>query len=76
MANKLIELNETIAGGVTEGYKKIENGVVGGYKKIEEGVVGGFNKMTDKGLSVNFSPATANPWSRQSPAWTGSSGKE
>lgn len=48
MANKLIELNETIAGSVTEGYKKIENGVVGGYKKIEEGVVGGFNKMTDK----------------------------
>ena len=35
--SKIVEVNEKIATGVTEGYKKIKNGVVEGYKKIEEG---------------------------------------
>ncbi len=46
--SKIVEVNEKIANGVTEGYKKIEDSVVNGYKKIENGVVNGFNKMTDK----------------------------
>ena len=46
--SKLVTINEKIAQGVTDGYKKIENGVVSGYKKLEDGVVDGFTKMTDK----------------------------
>ena len=46
MAN-LNDLNDKIAKGVVEGYKKIEDGVVDGYKKIEEGAVKGFEKVED-----------------------------
>ena len=46
--SKIVETNEKIAEGVTEGMQKIEDGVVGGYKKIEDGVVGGFKKIEDK----------------------------
>lgn len=38
---------ESIADGMKNGYLFIENGVVKGYKTIEEGVVDGFTAVTD-----------------------------
>ena len=55
--SKLVQANEKIAKGVTDGYKKIENGVVTGYKKIEEGVTGGFKKM-EEGVVNGFNKVT------------------
>ncbi len=46
--SKLVKLNQKIAEGVTEGYKKIEDTVVSGYKKIETGVISGYSKIEDK----------------------------
>ena len=46
--SKLIEANQKIAKGVTEGFQKIEDAVVVGYKKIEQGVVDGYTKIEDK----------------------------
>lgn len=37
--SKLVKINDKIADGVTEGYKKIENAVTDGYKKIEDAFV-------------------------------------
>ena len=45
---------EMIAGGVAEGYQKIEDGVVTGYRKIENGAVEGFGKVVDKCVEVLF----------------------
>ena len=36
--SKLVKINDKIAEGVTDGYKKIENAVTEGYKKIEDGM--------------------------------------
>ena len=45
--SKLVETNEKIAEGVTEGFQKIENSVVGTYKKVEDGVDGTYKKVED-----------------------------
>lgn len=45
--SKIVKVNQKIAKGVFNGYKKMEEGVVGGYKKIEDGAVGGFGKISD-----------------------------
>lgn len=37
--SKLVKINDKIAEGVTDGYKKIENAVTEGYKKIEDAFV-------------------------------------
>lgn len=34
--SKFVKINDKIAEGVTDGYKKIENAVTEGYKKIED----------------------------------------
>ena len=37
--SKLVKINDKIAEGVTDGYKKIENAVTEGYKKSEDAFV-------------------------------------
>lgn len=51
--SRLVETNEKIAEGVTDGYRKMEEGVVTGYRKIEEGVVDGYRKI-EKGAVSGF----------------------
>ena len=65
--SKLIEANQKIAKGVTEGFQKIEDAVVGGYKKIEQGVVDGYTKIEDKFVAVS-DPRRRNRRRSQSPA--------
>ena len=43
--NKIVEVNEKIAQGVTTGFQKIQDAVTGTYDKIEDGVVGAYEKM-------------------------------
>ncbi len=45
--SKLVETNEKIAEGVTDGFQKIEDSVVGTYKKVEDSVVGTYKKVED-----------------------------
>ncbi|MBE7045132.1 MAG: hypothetical protein E7397_06340 [Ruminococcaceae bacterium] len=45
--SKLVEINQKIAEGVTEGFEKISDAVVEGYQKIETGVVEGYAKIED-----------------------------
>lgn len=51
---KFADHMERIAGGVVEGYQKIEDCVVTGYKKIETGAVNGFGRVVDKCVEVLF----------------------
>lgn len=50
--SEIKKVNEKIAEGVTDGFKKIEDGVVGGYKKIENDVVGGYKKIEEGVVGV------------------------
>lgn len=45
--SKLVETNEKIAEGVTDGFQKIEDSVIGTYKKVEDSVVGTYKKVED-----------------------------
>ena len=48
--SKLVQVNEKIAGTVTEGFRKIENGVVDGFNKMTDRVVDQF--LTREGETV------------------------
>lgn len=47
VTSRLVQMQQKIAEGVTDGYKKIEEGVTEGYKKIEESVVKGYARIED-----------------------------
>lgn len=45
--SKLVQANEKIAKGVTEGFNKMSTGVTEGFQEMRDGVVGGYTKIED-----------------------------